>query len=217
MIVHLVPASVAMASFFPEATDVSRFFRIYSRPDQAKAIVVEGDLAIAGKGLVRTDEMFPDLTSGLDKGAILAAVIVTGNIDAPATVLMEPDIDRSPGLKVLGNVRVRSLILGGSDSKIAGDLRVGGKTRAKVVFAADYEIAFLREVDCQYAISWDGRMNIPIDFARDRLDLVLVPEVIDETNCPKEDEIIARLRCGKTIIRPRRQIGRTPNPKLNNL
>ncbi len=232
MIVHLVPASVAMASFFPEATDVSRFFRIYSRPDQAKAIVVEGDLAIAGKGLVRTDEMFPDLTSGLDKGAILAAVIVTGNIDAPATVLMEPDIDRSPGLKVLGNVRVRSLILGGSDSKIAGDLvvadtlygfyhlghlRVGGKTRAKVVFAADYEIAFLREVDCQYAISWDGRMNIPIDFARDRLDLVLVPEVIDETNCPKEDEIIARLRCGKTIIRPRRQIGRTPNPKLNHL
>ena len=124
MIVHLVPASVAMASFFPEATDVSRFFRIYSRPDQAKAIVVEGDLAIAGKGLVRTDEMFPDLTSGLDKGAILAAVIVTGNIDAPATVLMEPDIDRSPGLKVLGNVRVRSLILGGSDSKIAGDLVV---------------------------------------------------------------------------------------------
>jgi hypothetical protein len=80
---------------------------------------------------------------------------VTGNIDAPATVLMEPDIDRSPRLKVLGNVRVRSLILGGSDSEIAGDLvvadtlygfyhhghlRVGGKTQAKVVFAADYGI-----------------------------------------------------------------------------
>jgi hypothetical protein len=60
-------------------------------------------------------------------------------------------------------------------------------------------------------------MNIPIDFARDRLHLVLVPEVIDETNCPKEDEIIARLRGGKTIIRPRRQIGRTPNPKLSHL
>ena len=232
MIVHLVPASVAMASFFPEATDVSRFFRIYSKPERAKAIVVEGDLAIARKGLVRTDEMFPDLTSGLNNEAILAAVIVIGDIDAPATIFMEPDIDRSPRLKVLGDVRVRSLILGGSDSEIAGDLvvadtlygfhnhghlRVGGKTQAKVVLAADYEIEFRREVDCQYAISWNGRMNIPIDFARDGLHLVLVPEVIDETNCPKEDEIVARLRCGKTIIRPRRQIGRTPNPKLNHL
>src|ERR1700730_12829953 len=231
MIVHLVPASVAMASFFPEATDVSRFFRIHSKPDQAKAIVVEGDLAIPGKALVRTDEMFPDLTSGLDKGAILAAIIVTGNVDAPATVLMEPYIDRSPRLKVLGNVRVRSLILGGSDSKIAGDLvvtdtlfgvyhlgqlRVGGKTRAKLVFAADYEIEFLRGLDCRYALSWDGRMNIPIDFARDRLDLVLVPEVIDETNCPRDEEIIERLSRGKTIIRPRRRIGSAPNPKLSH-
>jgi hypothetical protein len=223
---YLLPMAEAFQRFMPEVTDIANRTMTYSRLDQFKAGIVEGDLAIDRDGLVLTSELVPAF-----KDAPLGAIFVTGSLLAPNATLAEPDIDWSPLLKVKGNVVAKNLCLGGSASEIDGDvtatgvlmgyynhgeMRIRGKTRALLVLASDYEFVFDGPVERKYVASWSGRLNIPVDYDRDRLDLILAPEVIDETNFVQDGVILDRLKRNLPILRPEGEIGTPAPPKLSD-
>ena len=87
----------------------------HARPDQFKAGVGEGDVAIAKGGAGHTNELVPTLT------ARLSTLLL-----APKATIAEPDIDWSQLLCVNGNVVAKNLRLGGSVSEIEGHIAVKG-------------------------------------------------------------------------------------------
>ena len=134
-------------------------------------------------------------------------------------------------MKIKGNVVAKNLSLGGSFSEIDGDvtvtgaligyynhgqMRIRGKTRAPLVLASDYEFIFEGAVERKYVASWGGRLNIPVDYDRDRLDRILTPEVIDETNFINDGVILDRLSRGLPILRPEGEIGTPAPPRLSD-
>src|SRR5688500_9778625 len=111
----LRPAQQALRDLLPDADQVDATMGMTDL-DKDKALVVEGDLALSHKGLLQTDQLVPGILAGLADGEALVAIIVTGDLIAPDTVLMEPDYDWSPRFKVGGTLHVKSLCLGGSAS-----------------------------------------------------------------------------------------------------
>src|SRR5262245_15803257 len=166
----------------PDVIDIDSRTMIYSQADQFKAGVVEGDLSVTGDGLAMTNELVPAFSD-----ARMAALFITGSLLAPNTTIAEPDIGWSPMLKIKGNVVAKNLCLGGRASEIDGDvtiegvlmgyynhgeMRIRGKTRALLVLSSDYEFIFEGPVERKYVASWAGRLNIPVDYDAERLDLV---------------------------------------------
>jgi hypothetical protein len=226
---RLEPAAEALRRHFADADEIVAYHEGVVQPDNAKALVVEGDLTIDAKGLRSTAELLPDVIGTLAADETLVAVIVTGDLIAPNLVLMEPDYDWSPRFKVGGTLHVRSLCLGGSAAMIGGDLiaedtvfgyynhgrlQVGGRTSAKTILASDYAFDFAGDVACPYVLSSHGRLNVPVSYPHEQLHLVLHAEVIDDRNSPKDAEIIRRLEHGKPILRPKNQIGKQPKQTL---
>jgi hypothetical protein len=224
---YLLPMAEAFQRFMPEVTDVPNRTMTYSQLDQFKAAIIEGDIAIGSEGLVLTNALIPAF-----KDAPLGAVFVTGSLLAPNATLSEPDIDWSPLLKVKGNVVAKNLCLAGSASEIDGDvtvtgvlmgyynhgqMRIRGKTRAPLVLTSDYEFIFDGPVERKYVASWSGRLNIPVDYDRDHLDLILAPEVIDETNFVNDSVILDRLKRNLPILRPEGEIGTPVPPRLSDM
>ena len=218
---YLLPLAEAFQRFMPDVTDVASRTMAYSGLDQFKAGIIEGDVAIDKEGLVLTSELVAAFND-----APLGAIFVTGSLLAPHATLTEPDIDWSPLLKVKGNVVAKNLCLAGSASEIDGDvtvsgvlmgyynhgqMRIRGKTRAQLVLACDYAFIFDGPVERKFVASWSGRLNIPVDYDRDHLDLILAPEVIDETNFVNDAVILDRLKRNLPIVRPEGEIG-TPAP-----
>ena len=216
----------AFRRFIPEVTNVAARTMTHTRLDQFKAGVVEGDVTISKEGLIYTNELVPDFAD-----ARLGALIITGSLLAPKATIAEPDIDWSPLLKIKGNVVAKNLCLGGSASEIDGDvtiegvlmgyynhgeMRIRGKTRAELIFIDDYQLIFDGQVIRKYVAGDAARTNIPIDYDRERLDLILVPEVIDETNFANDGVILDRLKRGLPILRPENEIGTRPAPKLSD-
>jgi hypothetical protein len=223
---YLLSMAEAFKRFLPGVKDIAARTMTHTRLDQYKAGVVEGDLVIQREGLVLTSEMVPAF-----QDAPLGAIFITGSLRAPKATIAEPDIDWSPLLKIKGNVIAKNLCLGGSASEIDGDvtvtgalvgyynhgqMRIGGKTRAPLVLASDYEFIFKGKVERKYVVSWSGRLNIPVDYDRDRLDRILIPEVIDETNFIHDGLILDRLSRGLPILRPEAEIGTPPPPRLSD-
>jgi hypothetical protein len=223
---YLLPMAEAFQRFMPEVTDIANRTMTYSRADSFKAGVIEGDLRIDREGLLLTSELVPAF-----KDATLGAIFVTGSLLAPDATLAEPDINWSPLLKVKGNVIAKNLCLAGSASEIDGDvtvagvlmgyyyygqMRIRGKTRAPLVLASDYEFIFEGPVERKYVASWSGRLNIPVDYDRDHLDLILAPEVIDETNFVNDGVILDRLMRNLPIVRPEGEIGTPAPPRLSD-
>jgi hypothetical protein len=157
--------------------------------------------------------------------APLGALFITGSLLAPAATIAEPDIDWSPLLKVKGNVVAKNLCLGDSASEIDGDvtiedtlfgyynhgqMRIRGRTRARLILVSDYELIFDGPVERTYVASSGGRINIPVSYGSGRLDLLLVPEVMDETNFLHDGVVLDRLKRRLPILRPDNEIGRPP-------
>ena len=109
----LLPALAALPRYFADADRVMAI-RGGIDPHNARVLVVEGDLTIDRAGLIRTDQLAPEITTRLGKDQILVALVIMGNLIAPDAVLMEPDYDWSPRFWVRGRVQVKSLCLGGS-------------------------------------------------------------------------------------------------------
>jgi hypothetical protein len=223
---YLLSMAEAFSRFLPDVSDIASRTMTFSRLDQFKAGVVEGDLVIDREGLVLTSEMVPAFND-----APLGALFITGSLRAPKATIAEPDIDWSPLLKIKGNVVARNLCLGGSASEIDGDvtvsgaligyynhgqMRIRGKTRAPLVLTSDYEFIFEGPVERKYVASSDARLNIPVDYGRDRLDRILAPEVIDETNFMNDGVILDRLSRGLPILRPEGEIGTPAPPRLSD-
>jgi len=222
---YLLSMAEAFKRFLPGVKDIAARTMTHTRLDQYKAGVVEGDLVIAREGLVLTSEMVPAF-----QDAPLGALFITGSLRAPNATIAEPDIDWSPLLKIKGNVVAKNLCLGGSASEIDGDvtvtgalvgyynhgqMRIGGKTRAPLVLVSDYEFIFKGAVERKYVAGSDGRLNIPVDYRRERFDLLLVPEVIDETNFLHDGVVLERLSKGLPVLRPESEIGTPPPPRLS--
>ena len=214
----LVSMAEAFSRFMPEVTDIASRTMTYSQAHKYKAGIVEGDLTVDKAGLVYTNEMVPAFAD-----APLGALFVTGSLLAPGATIAEPDIDWSPLLKVKGNVVAKNLCLGGSASEIDGDvtiedtlfgyynhgqMRIRGRSRAKLILVSDYELIFDGAVEKTYVASSGGRLNIPVDYGSGRLDLLLVPEVMDETNFLHDGVVLDRLKRGLPILRPDNEIGR---------
>jgi hypothetical protein len=223
---YLLSMAEAFKRFLPDVTDIATRTMTYSGLDKLKAGVVEGDLVIEREGQVLTSEMVPAFAD-----APLGALFITGSLRAPNATIAEPDIDWSPLLKIKGNVVAKNLCLGGSASEIDGDvtltgalvgyynhgqMRIRGKTRAPLVLVSDYEFIFEGAVERKYVVSWDGRLNIPVDYDRDRLHLILTHEVIDETNFVSDGVVLDRLSRGLPILRPESEIGTPPPPRLSD-
>jgi hypothetical protein len=219
---YLLAMREAFSRFMPGVTDIASLTMTYKRLDEFKAGIVEGDLVVATDGMIQTDQLVPAF-----KDAPLGALFITGSLLAPKASIIEPDIDWSPLLKVKGDVVARNLCLGGSVSEIDGDvtvaealtgyynqgeMRIGGKTRARVIIASDYRFVFEGPVTRKYVVSWGGRLNIPVDYDRDHLDLILAPEVITETNFINDGALLDRIKRGLPILRPEAEIG-TPPPR----
>jgi hypothetical protein len=222
---YLLPMAEAFSRFMPDVTDIASRAMLYSQIDQFKAGVVEGDLVVAKGGLVYTNELVPAF-----ERARLGALFVTGSLIAPNATIAEPDIDWSPLLKIKGNVVAQNLCLGGSASEIDGDvtvtgvlmgyynhgqIHIHGKTRAHLVLVDDYRFTFDGPVERKYVASGGAEIQIPVDYERDRLDLILVPEVIDETNFVHDGVILDRLKRGLPILRPEHEIGTPPPLQLS--
>jgi hypothetical protein len=217
---YLLPMTEAFQRFMPDVRNVGARTMI-PKLDKFKAGVVEGDLTVTKEGLIYTNEMVPAFAD-----AQLGAFFITGSLLAPKATIAEPDIDWSPLLKIKGNVVAKNLCLGGSASEIDGDvtvegvlmgyynhgqMRIGGKTRARLVIVADYVLNFGGPVTRNFVVSGGAaRTNIPIDYDRDRLDLILVPEVMDETNFLHDGVVLDRLHRGLPILRPENEIGTLP-------
>jgi len=224
---YLLSMAEAFRRFMPDVTDISSRTMTYSQIDRFKAGVVEGDLIVGQDGLVYTNELVPAFES-----ARVGALFVTGSLLAPHATLAEPDIDWSPMLKIKGNVVAKNLCLGGSASEIDGDvtvegvlmgyynhgqMRIRGKTHAHLVLVDDYHFIFGSPVERKYVASGGGaEINLPVDYDRDRLDLILTPEVIDETNFLHDGVILDRLKRGLPILRPENEIGTPPHPRLSD-
>lgn len=224
---YLLSMTDAFQRFMPAVRDIASRTMTYSRLDQFKAGIVDGDLVVMKDGLVYTNEMVPAFAD-----AHLGALFILGSLIAPNATLAEPDIDWSPFLKVKGNVTAKNLCLGGSASEIDGDvtiedvlmgyynhgqMRIHGKTRAHLILIDDYKLMFDGPVARKYVVSGGGaRTNIPIDYERNRLDLILTPEVMDETNFLHDGVILDRLKRGLPILRPENEIGSPPPLKLSN-
>jgi hypothetical protein len=223
---YLLPMAEAFQRFMPDVRNVAARTMTHTRLDQFKAGVVEGDVAISKEGLIYTNELVPVFAD-----APLGALIITGSLLAPKATIAEPDIDWSPLLKIKGNVAAKNLCLGGSASEIDGDvtiegvlmgyynhgeMRIRGKTRAELIFIDDYRLIFDGQVMRKYVAGDAARTNIPIDYDRERLDLILVPEVLDETNFANDGVILDRLKRGLPILRPEGEIGTRPVPKLSD-
>jgi hypothetical protein len=223
---YLLSMAEAFKRFMPDVSDIASRTMTFSGLDQFKAGVVEGDLVIDREGQVLTSEMVPAFHD-----APLGALFITGSLRAPNATIAEPDIDWSPLLKIKGNVVAKNLCLGGSASEIDGDvtvtgalvgyynhgqMRIRGKTRAPLVLTSDYEFIFEGAVERKYVASSDGRLNIPVDCDRDRLDRILTPEVINETNFINDGVILDRLSRGLPILRPEGEIGTPAPPRLSD-
>jgi hypothetical protein len=135
MSVSLMPATAAIARFFPAAGDLYDAFSFVGDADSAVVLMAEGDLVIDAEGLVQTERLVPDLVDPMGEEGRLAGIVVTGNLVAPKAVLLEPDIDWSPRIKVFGSLEARSLCLGGSIVEIGGDLRFRGRFSAFTTMA----------------------------------------------------------------------------------
>jgi hypothetical protein len=223
---YLLSMAEAFQRFMPDVSDIASRTMTFSQVDTYKAGVVDGDLTVTKEGLLLTSELVTAF-----EGAPLGALFILGSLLAPNATIAEPDIDWSPLLKVKGNVVAKNICLGGSASEIDGDvtvagvlmgyynhgqMRIRGKTRAPLVLVSDYEFNFEGPVERKYVASWDGRLNIPVDYNRDRLDLILTPEVINETNFMHDGVILDRLKRGLPILRPEAEIGTPPSPKLSD-
>jgi hypothetical protein len=224
---YLLSMTDAFQRFMPDVVDIAWRTMTYSRLDQFKAGVVEGDLILTKTGLVYTHEMVPAFAD-----STLGALFILGSLIAPKATLAEPDIDWSPMLKVRGNLTAKNLCLGGSASEIDGDvtiedvlmgyynhgqMRIHGKTRAYLILISDYRLMFDGPVERKYVVSGGAaRTNIDIDYDRDRADLILVPEVMDETNFIHDGVILDRLKRGLPILRTANEIGKPPQPKLSD-
>jgi hypothetical protein len=227
----LLPALAALDRYFADTATVEAIpGGVY--PDRAKVLVIEGDLAIDRGGLLQTDHIAPDVTAALGQDETLIAIVITGNLTAPDAVLIERDIDWSPRFRVGGNMQVKSLCLGGSASRVEGDLivsdtlfgysnhgrlLVGGDTRATTILASDYELDFNGKVAAEYVLSDRAQMNIEAGYEREQFHLVLQADVIDDENCIKDGEIIRWLEQGKSILRPKQSIGKEPEHALSRL
>jgi hypothetical protein len=217
---YLVSMTEAFSRFMPDMHDVASRTMTYSQAGKFKAGILEGDLVVDKTGLVYTNEMVPAFAD-----ALLGALFITGSLLAPVATIAEPDIDWSPLLKVKGNVVAKNLCLGGSASEIDGDVtiedtlfgyhnhgqtRIRGRTRARLILVSDYELIFDGPVERTYVASSGGRINIPVNYGSGRLDLLLVPEVMDETNFLHDGVVLDRLKRGPPVLRPDNEIGRPP-------
>ncbi|MBI5263940.1 MAG: leucine-rich repeat domain-containing protein [Bradyrhizobium sp.] len=222
---YLLSMAEAFQRFMPEVDDIACRTMTYSRLNEFKAGVVEGDIVVAKEGMVLTTE----LVSAFENER-LGALFVTGSLLAPNATIAEPEIEWSPLLKVKGNVVTKNLCLAGSASEIDGDvtadgvlfgfynhgqMRIRGTTKAELILASDYEFIFDGPVERKHVASWDGRLNIPVDYERERLDRILVPAVLDETNFIHDDVVLDRLSRGLPILRPEAEIGSQPQLQLS--
>src|ERR1700754_2320415 len=101
----LIPAETAIACFFPEGRDLYDCFSLYVRDDEkALVLLAEGDLILDAEGLLQTERLVPELIGTMGPKDHLVGIVVTGNLIASKATLLEPDIDWSPRIKVLGNL-----------------------------------------------------------------------------------------------------------------
>jgi hypothetical protein len=222
---YLLSMTDAFQRFMPDVADIASRTMTHSGVGRFKAGIVEGDLVVAKNGLVYTNELVPGF-----RDAPLGALFITGSLLAPNATIAEPDIDWSPFLNVKGNVVAKNLCLGGSASEIDGDvtvsgvlhgfynhgqMRIRGTTRAELILISDYELILDGPVEKKYVASSDGRTNIPIDYGSKRLDLLLTPEVLDETSFLNDSVVLERLKQGLPILRPENEIGRPPALQLS--
>ena len=230
MTTALIPAAAALARFFPDGGDLYDCFRAFMTGGEAAVVLLaEGDLVVEAEGLVQTERLVPELIDTKGENHELVGIIVTGNLLAPKATLLEPDIDWSPRIKVLGDLVARNLCLGGSLVEIGGNLtvestifahynhgglRVAGKTTADVILASDYTMEFSGEVTRRFALGHPSCMNIPVDFDGE-LDRAVRPELLDSYGSVKEAEIINHLAAGKSILRAKSQIGKKAKPKVS--
>jgi Leucine-rich repeat (LRR) protein len=218
---YLTTMAEAFARFMPEVTNVANRTMTYRSNEEFRAGIVEGDVVINTQGTIETSALVEAF-----RDARLGVLFIIGSLIAPEATLVEPDIDWSPMLKVKGDVFAKNLCLGGSASEIDGDvtvtgaltgyynhgqMRIRGRTVADVILASDYEFIFEGSVQRRYVISSCGRLNLPADYDGDRLELILTPEVISESNFIDDGRVIDRLTRGLPILRPDAEIG-TPPP-----
>jgi len=230
MTTALIPAAAAMARFFPDDGDLYDCFRAFVNDDEAAVVLLaEGDLVVETAGLVQTERLVPKLIDAMGENDRLVGIIVTGNLVAPKATLLEPDIDWSPRIKVLGDLIASSLCLGGSLVEVGGNLtvestifghynhgglRVAGNTNADVILASDYTMEFSGQVTRRHALGAASCMNIPVDFDGD-LERAVRPELLNSYGSVKEADIINQLKAGKSILKARSQIGRKSKPKVS--
>jgi Leucine-rich repeat (LRR) protein len=225
MAAYLTTLADAFARFMPEITNFASRTMTYRSTAEFRAGIVEGDVVINTQGAIETSAMVEAF-----KDARLGALFITGSLIAPEVTLVEPDIDWSPMLKVKGDVFAKNLCLGGSASEIDGNvtvsgaltgyynhgqMRIRGRTRADVIIASDYEFIFDGPVERRYVLSSAGRLNLPVDYDEDRLELILTPEVISESNFINDGRVIDRLKRGLPILRPAAEIGTPPPPMIS--
>ena len=228
MAAYLMPALDAYARFQPELSreDAKRLLFLSDEP--AVALVIEGDARSDSKGVVGTVDFLREVTPSVPETTVPDAIFVTGDIVAPDAILQEHDSDWSPRLKVLGNVRVRTLFLYGSNSEIDGDLiaetvfgfynhgslHVRGALRADVLLDSDYTWKVDGPVECRFILGQFGRANFKSTHLPEDLTKILVWDAVTDRDDIAYGFIFEALTRGDPILRPADLIGTDPSPEI---
>ena len=120
-----------------------------------------------------------------------------------------------------GNLVASELILNAYEDS---SLVVTGDLRTKLFYGEDICAQVGGVAEMEYADGYClpiGYRDAAKQMIRARHDtkshLVLDPEILDDRNCLKMEEVLPRLRRGKSILRSNRNIGRALRPKLSKL
>ncbi|NHZ42705.1 hypothetical protein [Massilia aquatica] len=213
----IVPARVAVTAVFGPLDDLNGALGAHAmKEEEMLALFVAGDWSCAGAGPMHMEDLFAGLLAQVPADKIVCAVVVTGNLDAPAAILVDRDTDWAPSLIVGGKLAVHSLCLGGGATQVVGDLavqstiygkynhgslEVGGDTRADTILSNDFEMTFHGEVACPHVISALGHLNIPAHFSGDALGQILAPRFLDADGDPIDDRILDAVNDGLSLLR----------------
>ncbi|NHZ93019.1 hypothetical protein F2P45_29020 [Massilia sp. CCM 8733] len=213
----MVPARAALSAVFGPIDDLNEALGAHAmKEEEMLALFVEGDWSCTGAGPMHMEELFAELVAQAPADKIVCAVVITGNLDAPAAILVDRDTDWAPALIVGGKLVAHSLCLGGGATQIVGDLavhatvygkynhgslEVGGDTRADTIFSCDFDMTFHGEVACPHVISALGHMNIPAHFSGAAIGRILAPRFVDDDGDPIDERILDAVNDGLSLLR----------------
>lgn len=213
---RLCAAGEALEAVLGHCDDLAGQLHAFAlEPAEMVAILIEGDASTDAVGLVDVAQWASALVGPIPAEQTLCAIVITGRFLAEQAALTDSDADWSPSLIVGGDLVAQSLCLGGGQTVIQGELRLGnalyghynhgslrvsGATRAAVILSSDFSMHFEGRVHCKNVLSSRGSLNIAAHHEDEALAAVLHPDLLNDYTQPIDALVVAWLGEGRSLL-----------------